>query len=83
MAFLGFQAERRHRTCIQTRQRDRLARFLAISVLVFFDPANRSFYLGDQLALAISRPQLQRTVGFRRRPICNIRQRADIFLKIR
>ena len=82
MTLLGLKAERGDRARIQTRQRNRLARLFAIAVLVFLDPAYRRFYLGDELALAISRPQLERTIGFCGRPVRKVGQGANIFLKV-
>ena len=43
---------------------DRFAGFLAIAVGAIIDARQRLVDLGDQLALAITRPQLDGTVGF-------------------
>src|SRR5580704_16876281 len=64
VAFLGFEAEGGDRAGFETGQGDRLAGFLAVAVGALLDPAQRVVDLGDQLALAISGAQLQRTVGF-------------------
>src|SRR5258705_2985268 len=65
VALLGLDRQRRDRTGFETAQRDRFAGLFAIAVGAIVDARDRGVDLGDQLALAIARPQLDRAVGFR------------------
>src|SRR5579875_2155540 len=60
---LRFDRERGDRPRLEAAQRDRLARLLAIAVGALVDPHQRLVDLGDQLALAIARAQLDRAIG--------------------
>src|SRR5262249_19101372 len=72
MTFLRLDRQRRDRTGLETAQRDGLAGLLAIAVGAVVDPRERGLDLGDQLALAIARPQLDRTIGLRGGPVCEV-----------
>src|SRR6185312_9404843 len=67
--FLRLDRERGNGPRLQPAQRNRLAGLLAVAVSAVFDAAERLVDLGDQLALAIARAQLDGTVGFGRRPV--------------
>src|SRR5471030_2177417 len=62
---LRFHRQRRDRARFQAADRDRLAGLLAIAVGAVVDARQRLVDLGDQLALAVARAQLDGTVGFR------------------
>ena len=63
VALLGFQAEGGDGTGLQAGQADGLAGLFAIAVRAVLDPAHGLVDLGDQLALTISRAQLQCTIS--------------------
>ena len=65
VALLRLDRQGRDRACFEAAQRDRLAGFLAIAVGAIIDPRQRLVDLGDQLALPITRAQLDGAVGFR------------------
>src|SRR5829696_649960 len=69
---LRFHRQRGDRPGLKPLERDRLAGLLTIAVGTIVDPLQRRIDLGDQLALAIPRPQFDRSVGFRRRAIGEI-----------
>src|SRR5215213_7024018 len=54
---------RRDRAGFEAAQRDRLAGDLAIAVGAVVDAPDRGIDLGDELALAVARPELDRAVG--------------------
>src|SRR5262249_55432392 len=58
VALLGFDRERSNRPRFQAAQRNRLAGLLAIAVGTVLDAVERRVDLGDQLALAVARAQL-------------------------
>src|SRR5271169_6191431 len=62
---LRFHRQRRDRARFQPAQRDRIAGLLAIAVAAIVDAPERRVDLGDQLALAVARAQLDRPVGLR------------------
>ena len=66
---MSLDRQRRDRARFQAAQRDRLAGLLAIAVGAVVDAAERLVDLGDQLALAVARAQLDGAVGFRGRPV--------------
>src|SRR2546430_17129923 len=57
----------------QPPERDRLASLLAEAVGAVVDALQRGVDLGDQLALAVARAQLDRAVGLRRRAVGQVR----------
>ena len=63
MALLRLYRQRRDRAGFEAAQRDRLAGLLAVAVGAVVDAAKRLVDLGDQLALAVARAQLDGTVG--------------------
>src|SRR5665213_1256826 len=63
VALLRFHRERGDRAGFEPLQRDRFAGLLAIAVGVVVDALQRRVDLGDQLALAVARPQFDRAVG--------------------
>src|SRR5262245_8957640 len=65
MALLRLDRERGNRPRFEAFERDRLAGFLAIAVSSVLQSRERGIDLGDELALTITRTQLDRTVGFR------------------
>src|SRR6266571_903311 len=65
VALLRLDGEGSDRAGFETAQRDRLAGFLAIAVGAVLDALQRRVDLGDQLALAVARAQLDRPVGLR------------------
>ena len=72
MTLLRFDRQRRDRARVETAQRDRVAGFDAIAVGAVFDARERGFDLGDQLALAIARPKLDRAIRFGRGAIGDV-----------
>src|SRR5258705_3596537 len=64
VALLRLHRQRRDRPGFQPLQRDRLASLLAIAVGVVVDALQRRVDLGDQLALAVARAQIDRAGGF-------------------
>src|SRR4051812_2067731 len=80
--FLRLEAERRDGPRIEPRNADRFARFLAIAVGPIVDPLECSIDLGNQLALAVARPELKRTVAFRRSAIGHVRMVLVLLLEI-
>src|SRR5215203_7494936 len=63
VALLRFDRQGSDRAGFQALQRDRLAGLLAVAVGAFVDRLHRAVDLGDQLAEAIPRAQLERAVG--------------------
>src|SRR5690606_34383980 len=63
VALLRLDRQGGDRTGIEALQRDRLSRFLAITVGAFIDALQGGIDLGDQLALAITGAKLDRAVG--------------------
>ena len=82
MALLRLHRQRRDRARLQAAQRDRLAGLLAIAVGAVLDAAERFVDLGDQLALAVARTQLDRAVGFRRCPVGEVGVVLILFLQV-
>src|SRR5713226_3407740 len=72
VALLRLDGEGSDRAGFETAQRDRLAGFLAIAGGAVLDALQRRVDLGDQLALAVARAQLDRPVGLRGCPIGEI-----------
>ena len=66
VALLRLERKRGDRAGFKTLERDRLAGLLAVAVGAVVDRCERRIDLGDQLALAIAGPQLDRPVGLRR-----------------
>ena len=62
---LSLHRQGRRRASLQTTQPDRLAGILTVAVGAVLDPAQRIIDLGDQLALPVASPKLQRAIGFR------------------
>src|SRR5215218_689141 len=60
---LRLDRHRRDRASFEAAQRDRLAGNLAIAVGAVVDAPDRGIDLGDELALAVARPELDRAVG--------------------
>src|SRR3990172_11940184 len=73
VAFLRLDAERRDRPGLQPTQADPLVGLLAEAVGAVLEAAQRLVDLGDQLAFAVARAQLERAVGFQRRAVGDIR----------
>src|SRR5438874_7914318 len=65
VTLLRLDRERRDRARLEPLERDRLAGLLAIAVGAVVDAEERGVDLGDQLALAVARAQLDRAVGLR------------------
>jgi hypothetical protein len=65
VAFLRLDRQRRDRPRVEAPERDRVAGFDAEAVTAVVDARQRRLDLGDQLALAVARPQFDRAVGFR------------------
>src|SRR5688572_284523 len=63
VALLGFQRERGNGSRLEPFQADGLARLLAEAVGALLDARQRGIDLGDQLALAIAGPELERPIG--------------------
>jgi hypothetical protein len=74
VALLRLYGKRGNRAGIKPAQRNRLAGFLAVAVTAIFDPLQRSFDLGNQLALAVPGAQFERPVRFGRRAVCRVGQ---------
>src|SRR5262245_58430305 len=73
VALLRLDRQRRDRARLETAQRDRLAGLLAEPVGAVVDPLQRVVDLGDQLALAVARAQLDGAIGLRRSTVGEIR----------
>ena len=65
VTLLRLDRQRRDRPGLEALEGDRLAGLLAIAVGAVVDPGQRGVDLGDQLALAVAGPQLDRAVGLR------------------
>src|SRR5262249_44619679 len=65
VAFLRLDRKRGDGAGPHAAQRDRLAGLLAIAVGAVVEPRQRGVDLGDELALAIARAQLDGTISFR------------------
>src|SRR5258707_8147225 len=70
---LRLKRQRGDRAGFEPAQRDRLAGFLAIAVGAVVDTGQRRLDLGDQLALAVAGPELDRPIGLRGGAIGKIR----------
>jgi hypothetical protein len=70
---LRLDRHRRNRAGFEAAQRDRLAGDLAIAVGAVVDAPDRGIDLGDELALAVARPELDRAVGLGRGAIGEVR----------
>ena len=73
MALLRFDRQGGDRARLEPPDRDRLAGFLAIAVGAVVEAMERGLDLGDQLALAVAGPELDRPVGLGRRAVGEIR----------
>ena len=73
VALLRLDRERGDGARLQPLERDRLAGLLAIAVAAVLETGERRLDLGDQLALAVARAQLNRPVGLRGRTVGKIR----------
>ena len=62
MTFLRLKTERRNRTSLQAGQRNRLAGFLAIAVLVIIQTLQRAVDFRNQLTLTVTGAQFQRVI---------------------
>src|SRR5215472_7097316 len=63
VALLRLDRERCDRAGLEPLQRDRLAGLLSIAVAVVLDALQGGVDLGDQLALAVAGPELDRAIG--------------------
>ena len=63
VAFLRFNGQGGNGTCVEALQAYRLARFFAVAVSAVFDAREGGIDFRDQLALAVTRPQLEVAVG--------------------
>jgi hypothetical protein len=72
VALLGFDAQRRDRTCIEALQADRLAGLLAIAVGALVETGKGGVDLGNQLALAVTGAKLERPLSLRACPVGDI-----------
>ncbi len=66
VALLGLEREGGDGPGLEAAQVDRLGGLLAITVGAVLDAAQRVLDLGDQLALPVARPELQRALGLER-----------------
>ena len=66
VAFLRLDRQSRDRACVEALQRDRLTRLLAIAIGTLVDTLQGGIDLGDQFALTVARPELDRPVCLRR-----------------
>src|SRR5262245_12962681 len=73
VALLRLDRKRGDGAGVEALQADRLAGFLAKTVGALVDPLQRGVDLGDQLALAVARAQLDRAVGLRGSPVRVVR----------
>src|SRR5207302_7646720 len=69
VTFLRLNRKRGNWPRFEPLERDRFASLVAIAVSAIIQSRQRRIDLGDELTLAIAGAQLDRTVGFRRRPI--------------
>ena len=82
MAFLRLDRQGRDRPGVETLQADRLAGLLAIAVGTVLDSLQGGVDLGDQLALAVAGPKLDRAVGLRRGAVGEVRMILALRLEI-
>src|ERR1700681_148500 len=82
VAFLPLHRQGRDRPRFQAPDRNRLAGLLAIAIGAVLDARERSLDLGDQLALAVARPQLDGPGGLGRRPVGEIGVILVLVLKV-
>src|SRR5579883_1661709 len=82
VALLGFEAQRRDGTGLEAADADRLVRLLAIAVAAVLDAHQGGIDLGDQLALAIARAQLDRPLGLERSAIGDVGLREALFFEV-
>ena len=66
VTLLRLEAQRRDGPRLEPAQADRLVGFLAIAVAAVLDALQRRVDLGDELALAVARPQLDAAIGLER-----------------
>ena len=69
MPFLRLDRQSGDRTSIEPLQRNRLSGFFTETVSAFIDTLECGVDLGDQLALTVSCPEFDRTVGFGGGPV--------------
>ena len=69
---LGLDRHSRDGPRIEPSERNRLARDLVIATVALLDPGQRGIDLGDKLALAIARTQLDRPVALVRSAVVRI-----------
>src|SRR5262249_49237257 len=62
---LRLDGERGDRACLEPLERDRLAGLFAVAVGAVLEAGQRLLDLGDQLALAVARAQLDGAIGLR------------------
>src|SRR6185312_2175426 len=79
---LGLHRQGRDRARFEAAQRDRLAGFFAIAVAAVVDAGQSLVDLGDQLALAVARAQLDRAVGLGRGAVGEVGMVLVLFLKM-
>src|SRR5215470_20262165 len=82
MPLLGFDRQCRNRACFEPAQRNWLAGFLAVAIGAIVNARERLIDLGDQLALAIARPQFDCAVGFGGSAVGKIGMILVFFLKV-
>ena len=81
MPLLRLDRQGGDRPGFQAAQGDLLAGLLAIAVGLVFDTLQRGVDLGNQLALPVAGPQLERAFRFRRGAVGDVRLLAGIFLQ--
>jgi hypothetical protein len=70
------------RPSVEPAQTDRLVGLLAITVAAIGDTRQRGIDLGDQLALAVARPQLDRALGLQRGTVGDVGFEQALFLEM-
>ena len=83
MALLRLQGHRRDRPCFQAGQRDRVARYFAISIFALVEATDRGIDLGDQLSLTVAGAELEAPVGFTRSAVGDVGLTERIDLQLR
>src|SRR5687767_14641563 len=83
VALLRLDGERRDRPGVEPAQADGLACFLAIAIGAVVDSLERGIDLGNELALAVAGPKLERPVGFGRGAVGKIGENIVVVLEMR
>src|ERR1700741_4566975 len=82
VALLRLEAERGDGACLEAANADRLVRLLAIAVAAVLDAQQRRVDLGNELAFAVARAELDRALGLERGTVGQIGLGQTLFLEV-